>query len=460
MLFHVRTPPRAVRGVEANRVEIAWRNYTSVTSGASPKPAGARDAQPNASPACYNPAMSTPTTPAIPVASRVAGFTYAIRNIVAEAKKVEASGRQVRYLNIGDPIPFGFRTPPELVAVVERAMREGHNGYTPSPGIPQAREAVARDFVRRGVPTDPDRVLLTSGTSEGIELTIGALADAGDEVLVPTPTYPLYTAVLAKIGARAVYYRTDPARGWQPDLDHMASVITPRTRAIVTIDPNNPTGAVYPEATRRAMLQLADRHGLPILADEVYGDLAYDGEVPAIARLDPDAPIISFSSLSKAYLAPGWRAGWLNVGRTPRLDPVLAAIKKLADGRLCSPGPMQYAVAAALDGDRAHLPALRAALRERAELTTRRLNAIPGITCVAPTAAFYAMPRVKLPEGKTDQDFVLGLLRSRGVLVVYGSGFGADPADGSFRVVFLAEPRELDAIYDDIAAFTAEFLGA
>ena len=387
--------------------------------------------------------MAAPSTPTVHVAGRVAGFTYAIRNIVAEARKVEASGRVVKYLNIGDPIPFGFATPPELVAAVERAMRDGHNGYTASPGIAEAREAVARDFTARGVPMAPDRVLLTSGTSEGIELTLGALADPGDEVLVPTPTYPLYTAVLAKIAARAVYYRTDPARGWLPDLDHLASLVTPRTRALVSIDPNNPTGAVYPEATRRALIALAERHGFPILADEVYGDLAYDGPVPAMAGLDPDAAIISFSSLSKAYLAPGWRAGWLGVGRTPRLDPVLAAIKKLADGRLCSPGPMQYAVTAALNGDRSHQPALRAALRVRAELTTARLNAIAGITCVAPTAAFYAMPRVALPPGKTDEDYVLALLRETGVLVVYGSGFGTAPGDGFFRVVFLAPPDEL-----------------
>ena len=154
--------------------------------------------------------MAAAGTNAIPVASRVAGFTYAIRNIVAEAKKVEASGRTVQYLNIGDPIPVRLHArPPELVEAVAKAMRDGHNGYTPSPGILEAREAVAADFTAHGVPTSPDRVLLTSGTSEGIELTLGALADAGDEVLVPTPTYPLYTAVLAKIGARAVYYRTD-----------------------------------------------------------------------------------------------------------------------------------------------------------------------------------------------------------------------------------------------------------
>jgi aspartate/methionine/tyrosine aminotransferase len=402
--------------------------------------------------------MATPGTSAIPVASRVAGFTYAIRNIVAEAKKVEASGRRVRYLNIGDPIPFGFSTPEALVEAVARAVRDGHNGYTPSPGILEAREAVAADFTAHGVPTSPDRVLLTSGTSEGIELTLGALADAGDEVLVPTPTYPLYTAVLAKIGARVVYYRTDPARGWLPDLDHVASLIGPRTRALVSIDPNNPTGAIYPDDTRRALIGLAEHHGIPLLADEVYGDLGYDGPVPPMAALAPDAPVISYSSLSKAYLAPGWRAGWLAVGQTPRLDEVLAAIKKLADGRLCSPGPMQYAITAALTGDRSHQDATRAALRERAALTTARLDAIPGMSCVAPRAAFYAMPRVTLPPGKTDQDYVLALLRATGILVVYGSGFGTAPEDGYFRVVFLAPPAELATIYDDIAGFTRQYL--
>jgi len=402
--------------------------------------------------------MTTEALASIPVARRVGGFVYAIRNIVAEAKKVEAAGRKVRYLNIGDPVAFGFQTPPHLVAAVERAMRDGQNVYTPSPGIPAAREAVAADFSARGVPMTPDRVVLTAGTSEGIELALGALVDADDEVLVPVPTYPLYTAVCAKIGARAKYYRTDPNRGWLPDLDHIRSLISPRTRALVMIDPNNPTGAVYTTEVRRALLDLADARNIVLLADEVYGDLAYDGPVPPIAKLNPAAPVISFSSLSKAYLAPGWRAGWLAVGTSPRLDAVLAAILKLADGRLCSNGPMQYAVAAALTGDRSHQVALRAALRERAVLTSARLNAIEGITCVPPTAAFYAMPRVALPPGKTDEDYVLGLLRARGVLCVYGSGFGLPAADGFLRIVFLAAPAELAAIYDEIAEFTREFL--
>ncbi len=238
--------------------------------------------------------MNPQTMSAIQVASRVHGFSYAIRNIVAEALKVEAAGTRVRYLNIGDPIPFGFKTPPHLIEAVERAMRDDQNGYTPSTGIQSAREAVAADFVARGLNIDADRVLLTAGTSEGIELALSALVDAEDEVLIPLPTYPLYTAVLAKLGARAVYYKTDPTNGWMPDLDHIRSLVSPKTRALVAINPNNPTGAIYPEATQRAMLELASSHGFVLLADEVYGDLGYDGPVPPMGLLDPEAPCISF----------------------------------------------------------------------------------------------------------------------------------------------------------------------
>ena len=402
--------------------------------------------------------MTIDTTATIPVARRIGGFVYAIRNIVAEARKVEATGTKVRYLNIGDPVAFGFRPPPHLVEAVERALRDNQNAYTPSPGILAAREAVAADFSSRGVEMTPDRVVLTAGTSEGIELALGALVDPGDEVLVPVPTYPLYTAVLAKLDAKAVFYRTDPARGWAADLDHIRSLISPRTRALVMIDPNNPTGAVYSSEVRRALVELADRRNIVLLADEVYGDLAYAGAVPPVAAFEPDAPIISFSSLSKGYLAPGWRAGWMAVGRSERLNPALAAILKLADGRLCSNGPMQHAVTAALTGDRSHLVSLRAALEARARVTSDALNAIEGMTCVPPTAAFYAMPQVALPPGRTDEDYVLALLRATGVLCVYGSGFGL-PKDGGFmRVVFLASPDELASIYADIASFTGDYL--
>ena len=377
---------------------------------------------------------------------------------MVEAQRVEAAGKKVRYLNIGDPVAFGFHTPAHLIAAVERALRDGHNGYGPSAGLASAREAVAAEHTANGWPIHPDRVVITAGTSEGIELALTALLDQDGEVLVPMPTYPLYTAVLAKIGARALYYRTDPARGWVPDLDHLRSLVTPATRALVIIDPNNPTGATYPTPVRRALLEFADRHGLPILADEVYADLGYDGAVAPIGSFDPDAPVISFSSLSKAYLAPGWRTGWMAIGRSPRLDDVAAAIKKLADGRLCSTVPMQYAVTAALTGDKSHQTTFRAALRERATITGDSLRAMKGVTCMTPTAGFYAMPKVTLPPGRTDQDYVLGLLRATGVLCVYGSGFGLPEHDGYLRIVFLASPDELREIYRLMADSTADFV--
>lgn len=398
-----------------------------------------------------------PSAP-IPVSSRLTGFTYAIRNIVAEAQKVEATGRKVLYLNIGDPVRFGFSTPPHLVEAVERAIRGGQNGYGPSPGIASAREAVAAEYTQRGWNVSPERVLLTSGASEAIELVLTALVNPGEEVLVPAPTYPLYTAVLAKIGARAVFYPLDSSRGWQPDMDQLAARVTQKTRALVVIHPNNPTGAVHSDQTLRALLSLSELHGLPLLVDEVYADLAFDGPVPPLGSLDPDAAVISFSSLSKGYLAPGWRAGWLAIGSTPRLNPALAAVQKLADARLCSPLPMQHAIAAALTGSRSHQSTFVEALKERAQLITGRLQAVEGIRCTPPAAAFYVMPQVALPPGKTDEDYVLGLLRETGLLCVHGSGFNLDPRAGYFRIVFLSNPAELRAGCDAIAAFTREFL--
>ena len=394
----------------------------------------------------------------IPVAGRVGNFSYAIRNIVAEAQRVEAAGTRVRYLNVGNPPPFGFQPPTHMIEAVVRAMRDGENGYGPSPGIAPAREAVAAEYTRRGWTISADRVLITAGTSEGIDLALSALADIDGEVLVPLPTYPLYTAVLAKLGARARFYRTDPQRGWEPDLEHLENVVTPATRALVVIDPNNPTGASYSTGARRALIAFAERHGLVILADEVYGDLGYDGPVAPLGSLEPEAAILSFSSLSKGYVVPGWRTGWIAVGQSPRLDDLLGALKKLADGRLCSTVPMQHAIAAALNGDRAHQAAFRTALKARADVTVDMLRAMPGVTCSAPAAAFYAMPKVALPPGRTDDDYVLGLLKATGVLCVYGAGFGMPASDGYLRIVFLAPPEELREIYQLMGEFTAQYL--
>ena len=218
--------------------------------------------------------MPSRTAAAIRVNPRISGFVYAIRNIVAEARKVEASGRKVRYLNIGDPITFGFRTPPHMIEAVERAMRDGHNGYAPSVGILPAREAVAAECLQRGMPMSPDRVVITAGTSEGIELALTALAGPGDEVLIPVPTYPLYTAVLAKIGARAVFYRTDPAKGWLPDIEHVRSLDHARDPGAGRHRSQQPHRRDLFRLTPGARWSISpSEHNFPLLADEVYADL-------------------------------------------------------------------------------------------------------------------------------------------------------------------------------------------
>ncbi len=301
--------------------------------------------------------MGTPKTSAmIPPASRMATVSYSIRRVVAEARKAEAAGKRIHYLNTGDPVHAGFQPPAHMVDAVHQALRNGEHGYGPSVGLLDAREAVAAENTSRGWPVSADRVVMTSGSSEGIDFVLTALADPGDEVLVPLPTYPLYTAILHKIGAREVYYRTDPKNGWQPDPKEVRSLITSRTKAFVTNDPNNPTGASYAQAIRRELLKIADEHNVPMIADEIYQDVAFDGPIAPIGALDPEAPVISLSGLSKGYLVPGWRTGWLAVGGGDRLTDVLAAITKLAEGRLCSTMPMQRAVVAALKGDRSHQP--------------------------------------------------------------------------------------------------------
>ncbi|HUP39011.1 MAG TPA: aminotransferase class I/II-fold pyridoxal phosphate-dependent enzyme [Vicinamibacterales bacterium] len=402
--------------------------------------------------------MGTPKTSAIiPPANRMSAVSYSIRRVVAEAKKAEAAGTQIHWLNTGDPVHAGFQPPAHMVDAVHEALRNGEHGYGPSVGLVEAREAVAAENTSRGWPVSADRVVMTSGSSEGIDFVLTALADPGDDVLVPLPTYPLYTAILAKIGARAVYYRTDPNNGWQPDPKEIRRLMTARTKALITNDPNNPTGASYAPSTRRELLTIADEHNLPMIADEIYQDVAFDGPVAPIGSIDPDAPVISLSGLSKGYLVPGWRTGWLIVGGGDRLKDVLAAITKLAEGRLCSTMPMQRAVVAALTGDRSHQPTFRTALRERAELVHARANAIPGISSTRASAAFYAMPKFDLPRGKSDADFIVDLVHATGVLCVHGSGFGMNPADGYFRMVTLAPPDQLNEIWDLIAGFTADY---
>ncbi len=387
-------------------------------------------------------------------AARIENVRYAIRNIVVEAQKVEATGKKILYLNVGDPLKFDFATPPHLIEAVTRAMRDGKNGYAPSAGIPEARAAVAKEAVRNGMTTvKPDDVVLTAGASEAIEMALTALLEPGEAVLLPSPNYPLYDAVVAKLGAVAIPYYLDEAHGWSLDLAEIESKVTSKTRAIVIGNPNNPTGGQYGPKVLEGLLDIARRHDLVVMSDEIYDRLTYGTAHVATGSLATDVPVICFNGLSKAYLACGWRVGWMIFCNVHLMPELRRAVQRLADARLCGPAPQQYAVAPALEGPQDHIPEMMGRLKVRRDLTVKRLNAIPGISCVEPAGAFYAMPRLQLPGVTDDEQWVLSLLRETGVLFVHGSGFGQRPGTQHFRVVFLPKPEVLSAAYDLLEQF-------
>lgn len=379
---------------------------------------------------------------------------YAIRNIAAEATRLEAKGQRILYCNIGDPLRFDFRTPPHLVEAVSKAMRDGKNGYAPSLGIPQARQAVAKSLNAQGhARVTPDDVILTAGASEAIDLTLTALLEPGDEVLLPSPGYPLYNAVAARLSAKVLSYQLDESRGWAIDTDELERLVTPRTRAVVICNPNNPTGALATKENLLAVLAFARRHELAVLSDEIYDKLIFDDAHVSTGTLADDVPIITFNGLSKAYLACGWRVGWLSFANPKLTQDVAAAIRRLADARLCGPAPVQYAVAPALEGPQDHIPAMMKKMRARRDLMVRALRDIPGVSVVEPKAAFYAMPRLELPNLQSDEDFVLKLVRETGVLFVHGEGFGQKPGTHHVRVVYLPDEATLTDAFARFADF-------
>lgn len=389
-------------------------------------------------------------------AARLEHVHYAIRDLAVLAEQLAREGKQILPLNIGDPLKFDFRTPSHLVEAVVKAMRDGKNGYAPSPGIDEALEAVRAEAERKGI-RSIQSVFITQGVSEAVDLCLTALANPGENVLTPTPEYPLYSAVLAKLGAQPNGYALDEEAGWEPDLDHLASRIFTGTRAIVVINPNNPTGAVYSRRTLEAIVELAREHNLLILSDEIYDKLVLDGEPHvSIASLAPDVPVVTLNGLSKAYLVPGWRVGWAVVSGDPvALKPYVEGIHKLLRARLSANHPEQYALRPALEGPQDHLAEVIAKLRARRDLTVEWCNSIPRLNCVTPRGAFYAFPRVEIRG--SDEEFVKQLLAEKQVLVVHGSGFGQAPGTRHFRLVFLPDELTLSRAYRAIGAFLQEY---
>jgi alanine-synthesizing transaminase len=395
---------------------------------------------------------ATTTIREVPAAQRLANVRYAIRDLACVADEVAKKGHRILPLNIGDPINFDFQTPAHLIEAVYKAMKDGKNSYAPSPGIKEALDAIRGEAERKGITSVQD-VFVTSGVSETVDICLSALLNPGDNLLTPSPDYPLYSAVLAKSGLEINTYALNEDDGWQPDLIDVHKKIGPRTRGIVLINPNNPTGAVCSRRMLEAIVELARRNNLVIFADEIYDKLILDDDQHiSLAALAPDVPIVTFGGLSKNYLAPGWRIGWGIVsGEAAAVKPYIEGIHRLLRSRLCANHPEQYAIKAALAGPQSHLKEVLGKLRSRRDLTVKWCNSTPRVSCVSPKGAFYAFPKLDIPE--TDDVFVKELLVQKHVLVVHGSGFGQKAGTKHFRIVFLPDEQTLTTAYAGIADF-------
>jgi alanine-synthesizing transaminase len=395
---------------------------------------------------------ATTTIREVPAAQRLENVRYAIRDLACVADEVAKKGHKILPLNIGDPINFDFRTPAHLIEAVYKAMKDGKNGYAPSPGIKEALDAIRGEAERKGITSVQD-VFVTSGVSETVDICLSALLNPGDNLLTPSPDYPLYSAVLAKAGLELNAYALNEDDGWQPDLIDVHKKIGPRARGIVLINPNNPTGAVCSRRMLEAIAELARRNNLVIFADEIYDKLILDDDQHiSLAAIAPDVPVVTFGGLSKNYLAPGWRIGWGIVsGDAAAVKPYIDGIHRLLRSRLCANHPEQYAIKAALEGPQDHLKEVLGKLRSRRDLTGKWCNSTPRVSCVSPKGAFYAFPKLDIPEG--DDVFVKELLVQKHVLVVHGSGFGQKAGTRHFRIVFLPDEQTLTTAYASIADF-------
>ena len=389
--------------------------------------------------------------------SKLRDVCYEIRGPVpAEAARMEAEGHKILKLNIGNPAPFGFEAPDEILVDMIRTLPTAQ-GYSDSKGIVSARRAVAQYYQTKGMPgMELDDIYLGNGVSELIQMTCQALVDDGDEVLVPSPDYPLWTASVALAGGRAVHYRCDEEQQWWPDVSDIADKVTERTKAIVVINPNNPTGAVYPEHVLREIVEVARKHGLMILADEIYDKILYDDAVHThIAGLAPDLLTITFNGLSKAYRVAGFRAGWMALyGPKEHAASFIEGLDVLSNMRLCPNVPAQHVVATALGGyqsvNELLLPGGR--LREQRDVAYEGLSAIDGVSVVKASGALYMFPRLdrEMYAIENDEQFAYDLLRSKKLLVTQGTGFNLDTPD-HFRLVTLPSVDVIADAVDRIA---------
>ncbi|MGA8915361.1 MAG: aminotransferase class I/II-fold pyridoxal phosphate-dependent enzyme [Nitrososphaeraceae archaeon] len=387
------------------------------------------------------------------VSNRTSEVEYAIRDIIVHAREYEKSGRQIIYLNIGDPVKYDFKTPDHIKQALIDSVSHDFNYYTDSEGLYELREAIVEKESRKGLSITAEDVLVTNGVSEGLDMTMASIVEPNTEVLMPGPYYPPYASYVKFYGGRPVEFKLTP--DGKPDLEDLISKITPRTRALCIISPNNPTGEVFDHKSLKQLVDIAAEHSLYIICDEIYDSLVFDGEFTGIGKVAKDSPVILLNGFSKVYLMTGWRCGYICMNSNcSKLENIRNNIPKLARVRISTNLPVQKAAIAALRGPQDHIPMMVSKLRRRRDLVVKRLNQISSISCNVPKGAFYAFPKINLSSRwKNDKHFVLDLLNETGVLTVHGSGFGSNFGTDHFRIVYLPQEQILDEAMDKLEHF-------
>ena len=389
------------------------------------------------------------------ISKKVAGVEYAIRDIVLAARKVEQTGMKVDYLNIGDPVQFGFQPPDNVKEAMINAIRKGENYYSASEGLKELRVEIAKKENAKGLSISADDILITNGVSEGLDMVISSIVEEGDEVLLPGPYYPPYASYVRLHGGIPVEFAVDLDNS-TPDIDDIKSKITSKTIAICLISPNNPTGVVFNESSLKKLVEIANQHNLYIICDEIYDQIIFDQKFVGIGKVAGDSPVIVLNGFSKVHLMSGWRIGYIAFNQSSKLDALRENLPKLARVRIATNLPVQYGALESLRGPQGYISEFVSELKKRRDLVVKRLNSMPGLSCPNPKGAFYAFPKIEDNRFGTDKEFVQKLLESKGVLTVHGSGFGEKYGSGHFRLVYLPSLEILDSAMNKIEEFVSQ----
>ena len=389
------------------------------------------------------------------VSKKVVGVEYAIRDIVLAARKVEQSGMKVDYLNIGDPVQFGFQPPDNVKQALINSINKGENYYSTSEGLLELREEIAKKENAKGLSISADDVLITNGVSEGLDMVISSIVEEGDEVLLPGPYYPPYASYVRLHGGIPVEFSVD-LNNSTPDIDDIKSKITSKTVAICLISPNNPTGVVFNENALKKLVDIANEHNLYIICDEIYDQIIFDDKFVGIGKVAGDSPVIILNGFSKVHLMSGWRIGYIAFNQSPQLESLREHLPKLARVRIATSLPVQHAALESLRGPQNYINDFVSEMKKHRDLVVKRLNEMPGLSCPNPKGAFYAFPKIEDNRFGNDKEFVTKLLESKGVLTVHGSGFGEQYGTGHFRLVYLPSLEILDSAMNKIEEFVSQ----